>query len=274
MAITIIGDSALLSELYEHVKQYIYEPQAKNCVFSGQGNLKVILDEDSAGYKYLLEMSDKHQLHPHISQWTSYTKSEQDQAEYFQMYLPFPLEIEGTDAADYGTQYKGGCLNLKCQLGKKLTGNVLIDRKFMKKWDIGNLRPDIYVSEKLKELICSNGLTGVSFEHEVKDFKGREMPKFYVMDIKHTLPPMATSTWLIQDEYPHQWYKECGHQVVYLRSDIQYEEEKMDRSFDFNLSAEYIDNFRLQEIIVSVKVRNLFRQHKVYARFFPVAIIK
>ena len=93
------------------------------------------------------------------------------------------------------------------------------------------------------------------------------------MDIKNVLPPMASSTWLIHDEYSHRWYEDCGHQVVYLRSDVQYEKEKLEGALDFNLSAEHVDNYRLQEIIVSAKVRKLFKQHKVHAGFFPVAIL-
>ena len=100
------------------------------------------------------------------------------------------------------------------------------------------------------------------------------MPSFHVMDVETVLSPMASSTWLIRDDYEHKWYKDCGHQVVYLRSDVQYEAEKLKDAKDFNLSYEYVDNFRLRVIIVSARVRKLFQQHKIHAGFFPVAIIR
>lgn len=269
------GGDALLREIYEHVKHDIPKVFAKKYVYSGRGQLNLPLPEQSSSYRYVMDLAERYHLHPTVFQKVYYSKTEQECAEYFQMRILSPLELEGTDAADYGTQYEGGCPNPTCRLGKKLAGDALVDRKFLnqKKWDIGTLRPDIYVSGKLKDLICSNGFTGVSFEHGVKDFKGREMPKYYVMEIQNVLPPMAPSTWLIQDEYVHKWYKECGHQVVYLRSDIQYEKDKLEGALDFNLSMEYVDNFRLQEIIVSPKVRKLFMQYKVHAGFFPVATL-
>lgn len=127
--------------------------------------------------------------------------------------------------------------------------------------------PDIYVSEKLRDIIESNGLTGVSFDREVKDYKGREMPKYYVMTVHNVLPPMSDTTWLWQEYNGPQ----CGHNTLYLRSDVQYEREKLEDVNDFNLTAEYVDNFKLRELIVTAKVRHLFLQHKVYSGFYPVA---
>ena len=145
--------------------------------------------------------------------------------------------------------------------------------KTYEKNKIGTLFPDIYVSKEIKELIESNNLTGFSFDHEVKDYKGREMSSFLTLDIHHVLPPMRDSVWLIKDEYPDRRYDACGHSVVYLRSDIQYEKEKLDGAQDFNLTNEYVDNFRLRQIIVNARVRKLFKQNKVYSAFFPVAIL-
>lgn len=269
------GGDKFRQELYNHVKNDIPKEWAKKYEYSGRGQLNLPLEENSPSYQYVMRTAREHELHPSVSQIVYYTKREIEESGYFQMRILSPLELEGTDAADYGTQYEGGCPNPTCRLGKKLVGDVLVDRKFLnqKKWDIGTLRPDIYVSEKLKNLICSYRFTGLSFKHEVRDFKGREIPKYYVMEIQNVLSPMAPSTWLISDKYSHPWYEECGHQVVYLRSDIQYEEDKLESALDFNLSTEYVDNFRMQEIIVTSKVRKLFMQHKIHAGFFPVAIL-
>jgi hypothetical protein len=218
-----------------------------------------------------MEMSEKYQLYPHVAQWVGYTKTEKESARYYALGMSTPLELEGTKARDYGTEYDGGCSH--CGIGGKLVSDVLVDRKLMKKTKIGNLFPDIYVSNEIKELIESNNLTGVSFNHEVKDYKGREMPIFYTLDIHHVLPPMSESVWLIKDEDSNSRYDICGHSVVYLRSDIQYEKEKLDEAFDFNLSSEYVNNSRLQVLIVSAKVRDIFKKNKLHVGFFPVTLI-
>lgn len=271
VSITIIGNKDLLFELYENVKQYIYKPEAKKCEYIGHGNLHVILDSESPGYYYLMEMSERFQLHPYIAQWVGYSKTEIENAKFYVMSIPTPLELEGTKASDYGTQYAGGCPY--CGLGGKPVSDVLVDRKFMKKYKIGTLYPDIFVSEELKDLIELNNLTGVSFEHEVKDCKQREMLKFFTLEIHNVLPSMSDSTWLVKDECSDRRYGVCRHSVVYLRSDIQYERKKLDEVRDFNLTNEFVDNSRLRQIIVSARVRQIFKHNKIYAGFFPVAII-
>lgn len=263
------GDSRILSELYQQFKDKI--PKEFSKYQYNEGLLNLPLNPDSEELHKVLEIANKNNLGPKLFNEVYYTKKEVEDFNYFQMRILSPLEKEGTEASDYGTSYEGGCLNPNCRRGKMLVGDILVDRKLMKKWDIGSLRPDIYVSENLKDLICSNGLTGVSFNHEVKDFKGREMKKFYIMEFHHVLPPMSSSAWLIKSE--SLIYKECGHHTLYLRSDLQYESEKLDSALDFNLSNEYVDTFREREIIVSNKVRKLFKQHKTHAGFIPIAII-
>jgi len=110
-----------------------------------------------------MEMAKIHNCYPDVFQSVRYTKSELEKVEYFSMSIMTPLELEGTNAAEYGTQYEGGCHNPICRLGKKLVGDVLVDRKLMKKWDIGTLKPDIYVTEKLRDIILENSFTGISF---------------------------------------------------------------------------------------------------------------
>jgi len=272
--IFIIADDALRREIYNHVKKDIPKEWQKEYEYSGTGALGLPLEEDSKSYHYVMDMAKKYDFHPGVDQIVHYTKSEIEKTDYFKMDIATPLELEGTEASVYGTKYEGGCPNPKCHLGKKLVGDVFVDRKYMKKWDIGTLFPDNYMSEKLRELIHSEDITGVSFIGEVKDFKGREMPTYYVMDIEHILPPMAGSTWLINDPYPNPAYNNCGHQVIYLRSDVQYEKEKLIGAKDFNLSSEYIDNNRMQALIVSNRVRKLFKQHKIWARFSPIAVLE
>lgn len=265
------GEEELLNEIYQNVKDDITKVFAKDYAYSGEGQLVLPLQKDSPSYKYVMDMSEKHKLHPSVSEGVYYTEDEIEKSEYFSMGISCPLESEGTCAADYGTHYVGGCP--ECGLGGKPDGEVLVDRKFIKKKKIGELRPDIFVSEAVKELIKSNELTGVSFEHELKDYKGRDMEKYYIMNIHKTLPPMSNLAWLIQDPFIDERYEKCGHQVVYFRSGCKYEKEKLEGAQDFNLSQEHVDDFRLQEIIVSARVRKIFKQNKLRVGFFPVEII-
>ena len=53
---------------------------------------------------------------------------------FFQMQLPDPLELEGIAPIKFGTQYKDRCED--CGFWKEPINEMLIDRKFMKKWKI------------------------------------------------------------------------------------------------------------------------------------------
>lgn len=262
------GDKSIRGELYDIFKTKIPKEFLKYKYDGGQLNLP--LEPDSPEFFQAMEFANKFSLHPTLFSKIQYTKREIEEMPFFNMIIPDSLELEGTDASDYGTRYKGGCL--VCGLGGIPIENVLIDRKLVKKYKIGSVRPNLYVSKEFKEVLESNNLTGVSFNHEMKDYKGRDMPKYYIADIPNILPPMSNSTWL--ESNGGSRYKECGHQVIYLRSDIQYERDKLKNALDFNLSQEYVDNFRLRVIIVSAKVRKLFMQNKVHAGFFPVAILE
>ena len=211
------------------------------------------------------------ELYYHLIRKTYYTKKELETVSFFQMGVRNPLELEGVDASRYNTQYTGGCPN--CGRGKHLIGNLFIDRKFIRKYRIGMLEPNYFVSEEIRQLIEEAGLTGVSFEREVRDYKGRELPhRFYVMNIHHILPPLSPSTWL-EDTKKRQMVSSCGHGTIYLRSDLQYEREKLEGAMDFNLTAEILNNDQIPALVVSAKTRKVFREHKVgWARYTPVLL--
>lgn len=263
------GENKLLEDLYDHVKHEIPKEWAKKYEYKG-GLLEFPLDESSSSYRYVLEICERHRLHPTISEISYYTKAELERVEYFQLHMLSPFEMEGKDAADYGTQYTGGCPN--CSLGKEIVGDALVDRKLMKKYNLGQMLPDVYVSESVRDLIVENGFTGASFDHKIKDYKGREMANYYVLSVHNTLLPMSDEAWLRIEDYSTRLEK-CGHQAVYLHSDHKYEREKLANAKDFNLTYESLNGLRLQEVIVSARVRQVFKKNKVHAGFFPVTII-
>ena len=146
-----------------------------------------------------------------------YTKRELKDIQYFQMVDPAPLEMEGTDAAEYGTKYEDYCP--RCLFANNRVGNILVDRKFVKNKKYGTLFPDRFVSAETKIIIEANQLTGISFGDPVLDYKGREINPLYSVHFDNVLPPLSKETFL----EPYDKCKICGRPTIYLRSDLQYE---------------------------------------------------
>ena len=90
-----------------------------------------------------------------------------------------------------------------------------------------------------------------------------------MIEIQNILPPLSETTWL---EY--ESWRRCSHDVTFLRSDLQYERQKLDNAKDFNLTYEHINNYRIRQIVVSAKVKKLFNEHRIRVRFTPVAILE
>ena len=197
---------------------------------------------------------------------TAHTRKELSETPFFFLDASYPLELEGTSLIDYGTQYQGVCP--RCGFGGHRVGDIFVDRKFVKKVKIAHLIPEIVVSPGIKYLIESNGLTGISFPSMVRDFKGREINPLYVADIHSVLPPMSNSTWLMYSDV-----LSCGHGTLYLQSDMQYEESKLEPAKDFNLTYEYLNNWKIRHIVVSKRVRDIFNSSGIKLRYKPVTIL-
>jgi hypothetical protein len=265
--ICCISNSHILEAYYDRFKERIPK-EFSNYQFNG-GQLNLPLEPDSSDLEEALDYAKTHNLHTRLFSKVHYTKKEIEDIPYFQMIIPHPLELEGKCASDYGTQYESGCSY--CGQGGKLVGDVLIDRKFVKKYKLGLLEPDIYVSQEIKSIIERSKLTGVSFEHDVKNYKGREIPKNYVMNINNILPSMNKTAWIVPSN--ERQYEKCGHHVLYLQSDLQYSKNKMHGAQDFNYTDEYLNNARLRDIVVSAKVRQVFKENKIYSFFSPITLL-
>lgn len=269
-AISLIGEDELLCQVRKHAEFILFKEEDTHI---RSKTTLIVHDENKENVQTLLLFCEKLGLHPHIYEWVSFTKKEYEEAEFFQMKVPQPLEREGTVALDYGTKYVGGCQI--CGLGSTPESSIYVDAKLLKKEKIASLRPEWYASPEIKDLICDHKLSGVHFRQELKDYKGRSIPQFFHMDIANTLQPMSEKTWLIPDDTPFSRKQfPCGHYVNYLRSSIYYEKEKLISACDFNKSFEYVNNFREPVIIVSKKVRDLFRAAKIRAGFHPVIIVQ
>lgn len=255
-------------KIYTLYKDFIPNEELKKIHRNGRS---IALRKDSPELQKVIENCENNNVAYRMFADTYYSKKEiENNIKYFRMYPSYPTELEGTDESDYGTITDGGCPC--CGVGNKSLGDVLIDSKLMKKCKIGCLIPDYVVSEEVKEIIESNGLTGVTFEKRVKDFKGREMNDFYVMNIENILPPMSKTTWLNENQLAKKC-DVCGYRTTYLESDIKYESEKLDNTLDFNLTKEYVNNYWNRELVVSAKVRKVFKENKIRVDFKPVTLL-
>lgn len=257
----------LCSELYERYKDKIPKEFQASSVYRG-GQLCLRLLPDSPELKEAMEFAELHNMEPHYFSRVAFSPKETREAPFFHLqYVPYPLELEGTNLSDYGTQYTGGCPI--CGLGKKAIGDVFVDRKFIKKYQMGNLSREYFVSERVRDLLENSGLTGFHIGQQIKDYKGREMPPYYILEIDSILPPLSESTWI-----EPAGLEPCGHPwTLYNRSDLQYEKEKLTNAKDFNCTQEELNNYHTHEIIVSAKARAFFKEHKIYARFVPLTIL-
>ena len=212
----------VLCDLYNRFKNDIPKEFAKACEYAGGcNNLQLALKADSPEFHQAIEIIKIKNLRYELFSEVFYTKGEIENSPYFELYIMKDvLELEGTYLTHYGTKYDGRCE--QCDFGGTLTGDALIDRKFMRKAQIGIAAPEYFICEELKNAIEGSGLTGLKFEHEIKDYKGRDMPKYYVMSFQNVLPPLSGSTWIEPSVHI------CGHATTYLKSDLQYEKEKLE----------------------------------------------
>lgn len=195
-----------------------------------------------------------------------YTPKELKQCEFFEIVPPHPTELDGVNLKSFGNIYEEACPG--CGVGGKLHGDVLVDRKYPRKYKMGIIQPELYMSGEVKTLVEENGLTGLFFNRKMVDYKGREISDFYVPDFSSVLPPMNESTWLNP-----QTPRECGHRIIYLDSDIQYEREKLSEAKDFNLTQEYLNNWMMRHVIVSARAKKVLQQNKITCHYIPVLLI-
>lgn len=264
MVIILSGNKEVVDEIFYKVEPFIEKYWKKKYPYKkGKWQQIIPMDKENPMFNYVVETARNHKIGIRFFQHIYYSKMEIENIQFFQMNVPLITEFEGTEAKDYGTKFSGGC-NV-CGIDAKLNSDLIINKTLLKKFDIGNANPCIFVSERLKNLILNNKFTGVSFNRIVKDYKERKINNYYVMDIDNILPRMNLSTWLLEGPT-----ESCGHKTVYLQSDIKYDKEALDNAYDFNLTYEYINNFKLRQIIVSANVRNIFKNNKIYSGFTPI----
>ena len=123
-----------------------------------------------------------------------YTKKDKDNAQFLHLKTHYPLELEGKTLASYGTKY--GFVCPVCGVKEDIIGNALVDRAFIRNKPLGAFEPELYVSEAVRKLFEENNITGITFGPELVDYKNRDMPKHYIMQINSILPEVSASTWI------------------------------------------------------------------------------
>ena len=256
------------SEVYEKFKDKVPIEFANEYQFNG-AQLALPLEPDSQDLYDAIQFAESRGGHPQLFSKVAYTKKEMENWPWYVPVLPCPLELEGTHPVDYGTKYEDGCLH--CGLGATPVGDVYVNRRFIKKRRMGNLAPGFFVSKDVKEILEEHKLTGISFDRRLRDYKGREFDEYYIMTIHNVLPPLSKTTLLKPGRLINET---CGHRITYLQSDLQYESEKLADALDFNLTQEYLNNWKEQYIVLSARARQILRKNRVFVHYYtPVALL-
>ena len=249
-----------------------FDEKYRDYVFKEYHNIPgsfYVFEED---FPYLQEfLRDAEQLNIECRiHWDFYfTQSEINKLPFYHMILRAPFESEGCPPEYYGTQYDEDHCN-RCHFGGQLKGDLLVDRKFMKNCKIGSFYSHQFIKEEFIPILKSSGLTGITYSGNVSDYKGREMPAFKLFEIENILPPISKATCLEKYRFPCD---DCGYQITYLYGTPAYEREKLEGALDFNWSHEIFNNWNQRKIIVSAKVKQVFRENKIRAYFRPIYIM-
>jgi len=262
--IVIIGGSDILYRMYEEIKAISSE--AVNNYEKGH-NLIIITEENSYIYNYTMKFCEDYHLHPNVFRQMYLSKNEVENSLYFYITPLNPLSYDGRNEKYFGTILNGGCDI--CNVGKKSEGDILVDRKYIKNKKFVCLVPDFVVSKEVKEIIEANKLTGVSFDRKVKDYKGRDIGEFFVMDIHGIMPTFNESTFFHIEKY----CPSCGYPLLLSRSDLRYNKDDLVDILDFNLTKEYFNNSHMHGLIISKKALDVLKKNKIRFKSEPVILL-
>lgn len=133
---------------------------------------------------------------------------------------------------------------------------------------------ELIITQRLKEIIEAEGLTGVEFWPVVNYRKKTEYEGLYQLFITNEMPPMSPEAEIVRA--PDVRECECGKKGYVRKGVPVYSRESLVNIKDFNKTHEWLGGGETtwQSKIVTKKVYDLFQQHKVRGvRFEPVKII-
>lgn len=262
----VLGQDDLCWELYEKYKDKIPKEYQKISNYKG-GQLNLRLLAGSPELKEAIQFAEKKDMNLHFFSEMFFTAKETREAPFFCARVAASYELQGGFLDKCGTKFAGGCP--RCGYGRKPDGSVLANISLLKNHQLGWMEPIYYVSDRVRILLEESDLTGFRIRQQIKDYRGREMPPYYVLEIESVLPPLSESTW-----FEGNRLSRCMHpRPLYVRSDLQYEKEKLIDAKDFNCTQEELNNFNERALILSAKARRFFRENKIYASFVPLTIL-
>lgn len=225
-------------------------------------------EADSPLVQELLKFADQHLIPCDLYANIYFTKTELEKMPFFEMRLLDPLELEDLSIARFGTSYKDRCEH--CGFWTESPNEILIDRKFANKCKIASSDGHYFLSEDVRKIFEANGVTGIRYIGDVKDYKGREMSPFKLFESTNILPPISPTMNLTSYGHPCE---KCGFDKIYLRQPLEYEKEKLNGALDFNFTYEYFNNDKARVLVVSSKVKKICRENKIFAVFKPILLL-
>lgn len=257
--------SQYIVDIFEKVRPYIVHYKDNS---QGEEADSFSLEYGTEACNYVIEKLQADSERVFMFQRAVLTKEELKNVRYYHIEPHWPLELEGKDTEDFGTQHVNGCPG--CGLGKKLEGNIYIDRKFLHDKHFCWLPPEYGVSERMKKFFESINASGISFGDKILDWKNRPIDEFYELKVNNILPPMSPNTWF--EKIPRIRFEKllCEHPEIYERSNYKYKKEDLDNALDFNLTNESLNTSNSREMIVSSRIKDELAKIKYRARFTPV----
>ncbi|MBM7569525.1 hypothetical protein [Paenibacillus sacheonensis] len=235
--------------------------------------LEIKTDEEASGYEEIMSLIVKEKWRHTFHEEREYSKQEMKAAKYFHIGVAYPWEHDPMkDAEYYGTTYEY-LKSKSCNCNKVQVSKLQLDVKKLGKWkNMAHIRPEYIITEYTKLLIENNELSGCEIREAI-DYKGRELHPVFQLVVTNIVPPMQEVVRI--EPYSHmEAHCESCSSKGFLRSELIYRKEELEKFKDFNFTFEYWDAYHIRQPIVSAKVRELFTKHKVRVfRYEPVRFI-
>jgi hypothetical protein len=235
------------------------------------GILTVNTYEEREGYSILMDDITKQNLDFSFAEFREYSKKEMNEAKLFHTNVVFPWEHDPEKSAEYyGTKYSVPN-RMECECTKIQICDLYLDTKKIGRNHFVQIIPEFIISEFTKTVLEENQCTGFELK-PVADFKRRNLGTYYQLIVNNILPAMSDKVKV--EPYNNQQFKCNCIYKGYPKSELIYYKDSLLDAKDFNLTYEYLNAYRVRQLIVSSKVRDIFAKNKIKVnRFEPLKII-
>lgn len=131
-------DSPHTEWIYSKVKDRIPIELREEFKYKPKDITRIPLPRNSPEYAFVINEAKRLSVSIYSQyEFTRYTSSEIREAQWFRMGVSYPLEAAGKSSLDFGTKFKNCCQY--CNIGGEPDGDILVDRKYVKKKSIVSL---------------------------------------------------------------------------------------------------------------------------------------